>query len=269
MGSERAVFIVSDRTGLTAEAMARALMSQFDHMEFVQEVLPFADSRARIAEAVARINLAASHGPRPIVFSTLADPDLRAALAQAQGRVIDLFDFLLAPLEAELGSSPSGAMGKAHGMHRNYGRRIEAMNFALDHDDGLGTRLGEADVVLMGVSRCGKTPTCLYLALNYGLHAANYPLTAEDLAAEALPGPLRGLQGSLFGLSIQPERLAQIRAQRKPGSDYAALDTCLREVRRAEALFRTHRIPFVDSTAMSIEEIAARIVHERSLRARP
>jgi regulator of PEP synthase PpsR (kinase-PPPase family) len=171
-------------------------------------------------------------------------------------------------LEAELGEHPSGAVGRFHRVSTSYTSRIDAVNFTLAHDDGLGAKLAEADIVLVGVSRCGKTPTCLYLALQYGLYAANYPLTSEDFERGRLPGLVEAQRKKLFGLSITPERLRQIRQERRPDSAYSSLANCQREVHQAEALFRALNIPFLDSTTMSIEEIASTIVHQTGLRAR-
>lgn len=269
MAALRSVFFVSDHTGITAETLGRGLLSQFDHIEFVRTTLPFVDTPEKVEQAVARIDAAArADGVRPLVISSLADPALRARLRQAKARVLDVFDHFLPALEEELGASPAGAVGRLHGVDSRYGNRIDAVNFALAHDDGLGSRLDQADLVLVGVSRCGKTPTCLYLALQYGVYAANYPLTPEDFEGARLPAPLQAVSGKLFGLTIDPRRLAQIREERRPASTYAALATCQREVQAAEALFRQWDIPFLDSTHVSVEELAANIVHRRGLRPR-
>ncbi|MEO1765674.1 posphoenolpyruvate synthetase regulatory kinase/phosphorylase PpsR [Thiobacter aerophilum] len=267
--SVRRVFFVSDHTGITVETLGRGLLSQFDHIEFVRETLPFVDDASKVEAALARITAAAAEdGVRPVVISSLADPALRDRLARAPALVMDVFDRFLPPLQAELGTPPAGAVGRLHGVGGAYGSRIDAVNFALAHDDGLGQRLHQADVVLIGVSRCGKTPTCLYLALQYGLYAANVPLTAEDFERGRLPSALDVVRAKLFGLSIRPERLHQIREERRPGSSYAALATCQREVQAAEALFRRLDIPYLDSTNMSVEEIASSLVHRQGLRPR-
>lgn len=269
MSARRRVFFVSDHTGITVETLGRGLLAQFDHIEFVRETLPFVDEAGKVDLAVARIDAAAAvDGVRPIVISSLADPALRARLARARALVMDVFDHFLPGLEAELGTSPAGAVGRLHGIGGSYGSRIDAVNFALAHDDGLGQHLDKADVVLIGVSRCGKTPTCLYLALQYGLYAANVPLTEEDFERDRLPSPLDAVRPRLFGLSIRPERLHQIREERRPGSRYAALATCQREVQAAQALFQRLGIAHLDSTNMSVEEIASTIVHRLGLQPR-
>lgn len=269
MPGQRSVFFVSDHTGVTAETLGRGLLSQFDHIEFARTTLPFVDTVEKAEAAVARIEAAAAtDGSRPIVISSIADPQVRLRVSRANALVLDVFEHFLPPLEAELGQPSLHAVGRLHGVGTGYGVRIEAVNFALAHDDGLGTRLAEADIVLLGVSRCGKTPTCLYLALQYGLFAANYPLTEEDFERGHLPKAVEAARDKLFGLSISPERLHIIREERRPGSRYAALAICQREVEAAEALFRRFGIPWLDSTTLSIEEIASRIVHQQGLRPR-
>ena len=264
MGEKRIVYIVSDRTGITAEALGKSLLSQFDHIEFERHTLPFIDTPKRAEATRDRINRSvAVTGQRPIVFSSILQPDLRATVASANALFIDYFETFLTPLEVELGEKSSGAVGKAHGMNPNYLSRINAVNFGLNHDDGLGSHLDQAEIILIGVSRCGKTPTCLYLALQNSVYAANYPLTPDDFESTQLPKPLQPFKSKLFGLTISPERLAQIRQERKPNSDYARLDTCRAEVRQAETLFKTHDIPYLDSSTMSIEEIASSIMHQR------
>lgn len=269
MAIQRSVFFVSDHTGITAETLGRGLLSQFDHIEFKRSTLPFVDSPDKALQAVEKINAAAAAGePRPLVISSITAPDIRAEIAAANALVIDVFDAFIPVLETELGTASSHAVGKFHGVTNGYGHRIDAVNFTLAHDDGLGTKLAEADIILAGVSRCGKTPTCLYLALQYGLYAANYPLTGEDFERGGLPDWVTAHRSKLFGLSISPERLQQIRQERRPDSAYSSLATCQREVHQAEAFFRQLNIPFLDSTTMSIEEIASTIVHQTGLRAK-
>ena len=265
MIEKRIVYFVSDRTGLTAEALGKSLLTQFDHIEFERHTLPFIDSVKHAEAAATEINRAAAHGLRPIIFSTLMKQELRAIVASAQALFIDFFASFITPLEGELGIKSSGAVGKSHGVGQNYLSRINAINFTLNHDDGLGQHLDQADMILIGVSRCGKTPTSLYLAMQYSLYVANYPLTEEDFEKQGLPHMLRGLQSKIFGLTIRPERLMQIRQERKPNSDYARFETCQREVRLAEALFQSQGLAFIDSSSMSIEEIASSLLHQSGL----
>jgi regulator of PEP synthase PpsR (kinase-PPPase family) len=269
MATQRSVFFVSDHTGITAETLGRGLLSQFDHIEFRRSTLPFVDTPEKAQLAVKKINeAAAAEGMRPLAISSITDPGIRAQIAAANALVIDVFDTFIPMLEAELGTPSSHAVGKFHGFTNSYTGRIDAVNFTLAHDDGLGSKLVEADLILVGVSRCGKTPTCLYLALQYGLYAANYPLTGEDFERGELPDVVTAHRSKLFGLSISPERLHQIRQERRPNSTYSSLATCQREVHQAEGFFRALNIPFLDSTTMSIEEIASTIVHQSGLRGR-
>jgi regulator of PEP synthase PpsR (kinase-PPPase family) len=266
MVAKRNVFFVSDHTGITAETLGRGLLSQFDHIEFSRATLPFIDSADKVQHAIDKINQSReASGLRPIVISSIANPAIRSQLALSDALVFDVFEAFMPALESELGTTSSRAIGKSHGVSNTYSGRIDAVNFALAHDDGLGARLAEADIILVGVSRCGKTPTSLYLALQYGLRAANYPLTSDDFDRGRLPDSVAMHGKKLFGLSISPERLHQIREERRPDSTYASLANCQREVHQAETLFRARNIPFVDSTTMSIEEIASTIVHQMGL----
>lgn len=268
MTATRSVFFVSDHTGLTAETLGRSLLSQFEGIELQRVTLPYIDSEEEALSAVARIDAAAqSDGQRPLVFSTLTPPELRNILAGCKGLFLDLFDMFIAPLETEFGITSSHAIGRSHTVGASYTARIDAVNYALDHDDGGITReLHRADIVLVGVSRCGKTPTSLYLALQFGIFAANYPLVEEDFAAKDLPAALKPLSGRLYGLTITPERLHQIRDERAPNSRYASLENCRREVQQAQNMMAQFGIRRLDVTSMSVEEIATTIVHQTGLR---
>ncbi len=269
MPHRRRVFFVSDRTGLTVEALGSSLISQFDGIEFLRVTLPFIDTVEKAREAVAQMN--ASHadtGKRPLIFSSLVNDAVRAEIAKAEGLVLDVFERFIVPLEQELGQKSMHAVGKSHsaGNAKDYNHRIEAINYTLAHDDGVTHRgLEDADIVLVGVSRSGKTPTCLYMAMQFGIKAANYPLIPEDLEANRLPPSLLPLKSKVWGLSITPERLHQIRSERRPDSRYAALENCRYEVSAAERLMRQAQIPFLDSTTKSIEEIATHMLHEAHL----
>lgn len=270
--SKRTVFFVSDQTGVTAETMGHSLLTQFDGAEYQSVTLPFIATVSQAAEVVQRIDLAARESSlRPIVFATLVDDPVRAVVQQANALVLDFFAAFLGPLEAELAMPSAHASGRAHGMAdlAAYTARINATNFALANDDGTGARdYGGADVVLIGVSRSGKTPTCLYLALQYGVLAANYPLAQEDLDAGGLPAVLAPHRKKLFGLTIRPDRLQQIRQERRPGSRYASLPQVEFELREALALFARLGVPYLDTTECSIEEIASRILDRQRLQRR-
>jgi len=269
---KRAAFFLSDRTGITAEMMGHSLLTQFESIEFEQTNLPFIDSVKKAEGAVAQINAAAEHyGSKPLLFSTLIDKEVRQVIAQSTGIMFDLFNTFTQPLEEELGIRSSHAMGRTHGMgvYSTYKLRIDALNFSLANDDGNTLRnFPEADIILVGVSRSGKTPTCLYLALQYGILAANYPLIDDDLETSRLPEVLEPYRNKLFGLTIAPERLQQIRKERRPDSSYAEYQQCQYEVNAVEKIYRAQQIPFLDTSAVSIEEIATTILHTSGLERR-
>jgi len=261
---ERAVFFLSDQTGVTAETLGHSLITQFSGQDFRQMTLPFIDTEDKARDAVRTINAATGPGaPKPIVFSTLVQDEYRAIVKEADGLHLDIFDAFLEPLSTELGEEPSFEPGRAHGMSDidAYMKRIEATNFALANDDGgISRNYDVADVILVGVSRSGKTPTCLYLALQYGVYAANYPLTDEEFESGKLPDFLLKQKEKLFGLSIDPQRLTQIRKERRPMGKYSQAQQVRFELRETDKIFRRYGIPNVDTTEFSIEEISSRIL---------
>ncbi len=256
---KRKVFVLSDHTGLTADAMARALLAQFPGEAHEVIHRPFLDNHEKVEAVAAEIEKERA----PLVFSSLVDPRARERIAQASGEgLFDFFRDYTPRLEQLLGRQAEPVAGRLHGIadHGLYHERIRALDYSMVHDDGAVTRnYGAADVILVGVSRSGKTPTSLYLALHYGLKAANYPLVEEDLERDTLPAVLAPHRHKLVGLTLEPAQLQRIRAQRRGSGRYASLEQCRWEVRQAEALFRRHRVPVIDTTAISIEEIAARI----------
>jgi regulator of PEP synthase PpsR (kinase-PPPase family) len=270
--NRRTVFFVSDQTGVTAETMGHSLLTQFEGLEFRQVTLPFIATVDKAEEAVRKINATGQEdGLRPIVFSTLVKDDLRRVVKGSNGLFLDFFDAFLGPLEGELEVKSSERAGRAHGIADQviYSTRIEATNFALASDDGaISADFERADVILIGVSRSGKTPTCVYMAMQYGVFAANYPFTEDDFDTKQLPVAVRGQTRKLFGLTIAPTRLQQIRTERRPGSRYASIAQCEFEVRSAENLFHRHGIPFIDTTECSIEEIASRIIERKGIERR-
>jgi regulator of PEP synthase PpsR (kinase-PPPase family) len=247
LSTVRPVFYVSDGTGITAETIGHSLLTQFTGTQFRTDRLPFVDSEDKAIEAAGRIRAAGEAlGSRPIVVNSCVDARLTARLAESGALMLDVFAPFIEPLERELGVQRLSRVGQAHGMvdFETYHRRINAMNFALTHDD----------------SRAGKTPTCIYLAMHHGVKAANYPLTDEDLEHDRLPPRLRPHRAKLFGLTIDPIRLQQIRQERRANSRYAQLETCRREVAAAEAMLRAERIPTLSTTHTSIEEIASKVM---------
>ena len=259
----RTVFYVSDGTGITAETIGHSVLTQFEPIEFDSFRIPFVDTEEKARLAVERIRAAeARTGARPIVINTVVDERLSELLSASGAVMIDVFAPFIAPLERELGLSRSRSVGRAHGLvnFAEYEQRINATNYALAHDDGLDVNYADAEVVLVGVSRSGKTPTCLYMALHYGVRAANYPLTQEDLERQELPERLRANREKLYGLTIDPIRLQQVREQRRPGSRYATLEQCRWEVAEAERLMKREGVSTLSTTHTSIEEIASKIL---------
>ena len=261
----RQAFIVSDRTGLTAAAMAHSLMAQFPDVDFRTETFTFVDTPVKARGVVELCREATQRdGLPPLVFVTLVDETIREGFRLADIEVFDLFETFIGPLERRLGVQSSHTVGRSHGVgdEAAYSSRIAAVHFALQTDDGLDLdRYGRAELIVVGVSRCGKTPVSLYLSLHYGIYVSNYPLTGEELESRTLPPALEPHREKLFALTIDPARLVQIRRERLPGTRYAEPATCQREVARAESLFRSNRVPILNTTRMSVEEIGAMIVN--------
>ena len=264
MPDARPVFYLSDGTGITAETIGHSLLTQFSGNRFLTDRMPFVDTPDKAREAATRIRAAGeAAGSRPIVISSCVDGALTTLVAESGALMLDVFAPFIEPLERELGEARQQRVGQAHGIvdFESYHRRINAMNYALTHDDGMRIDYDEADLILVGVSRAGKTPTCVYLALHHGVRAANYPLTEDDLEAdERLPAKLRAYRSKIFGLTIDPIRLQQIRQERRPNSRYSQLDTCKREVAQAEAMLRREGIEMLSTTHASIEEISSRVL---------
>ena len=261
--TRHAIFI-SDRTGLTAEGMGDALLNQFDNIEFKRLTYPFIDTPEKAERVVAEVNkIADGCNLRPIIFTSIVSEDIRHIIRNCNGLHLSFFDAFINKLEEELGTQAVLQVGRTHGIQNTerYDARMEAVNFSLNHDDGVSAKdLADADVILMGVSRSGKTPTCLYLALQYGIRAANYPLTPDDLDSTDLPRMVKPFKSKIFGLTIDPARLHHIRTERRPNSQYASPENCRREVNEAESMFRQHGIPYTSTTHKSVEELAAGIM---------
>ncbi|MBA3563459.1 MAG: kinase/pyrophosphorylase [Gammaproteobacteria bacterium] len=270
--NQRTVFFVSDQTGVTAETLGHSLLTQFDGQQFRQVTVPFISNLDKAREAVRKINLTAEiEGTRPIVFSTLVQDDIRREVQESVGLFLDFFDAFLAPLERELAVKSTHTTGRAHGMAdlKTYTLRMEATNFALANDDGASTRnYDKADVILLGVSRTGKTPTCLYMALQYGIFAANFPLADEEFETGKLPAALERYRSKLYGLTIAPARLEQIRRERRPDGRYASPQQVGFELRESVKIFQRYAIPYVDTTQFSIEEIASTILDKTGVERR-
>jgi len=269
--NRRTVFFISDRTGITAEVLGNSLLSQFEGIEFQRLTIPFVDSPDKIDAVIQQMNETAEReGRRPVVFSSIVDESMSETVRRnTNALTLDLFQVFISPLESELEAKSSHAAGRSHGIANSheYFARMDAINFSQSHDDGASTSdLDRAQVILVGVSRCGKTPTSLYLALQFGIRAANYPFTPDDFAERTLPSSVLPHKERLFGLTINPDRLHMIREERRPKSKYASLENCRYEVRECEHLFEREHIPMLDTTAKSIEEIATTISYRAKLR---
>ncbi|TFH86648.1 kinase/pyrophosphorylase [Billgrantia azerbaijanica] len=271
----RTAFFISDGTGITAEGLGRSLLAQFEDVEIRMLTKPYIDTLEKAQALVQVIEATAVRdGEQPIIIDTIVDEDVRAVIRESIGFKVDVFSTFLKPLEEELGTHSSYTVGRTHSIGRDdvYMDRIHSVHFALDNDDGARTyQYGKADVILIGVSRCGKTPTSLYLALQFGIRAANYPLTEDDQDEDGtlkLPRVLAPYRHKLFGLTIDPRRLAAIRHERRPNSRYSSLDQCVQEVQQAEALYRQMHVPFIDTTRFSVEEISTRMIAETGLHRR-
>ncbi len=259
----RRVFFVSDSTGITAETIGNSILAQFEGVQFDGHRIAFVDTPDKARAAALRIKtFFAQDDERPIVVNTVVDPQLCEIIAESGALMIAVLAPFIGTLELALGARRSGAVNRAPGLvdFGQYEARIDATNYALAHDDGVNLDYSQADVILVGVSRVGKTPTCLYMALHYGVKAANYPLTEEDLEYDHLPERLQPHRKRLFGLTIDPVRLAQVREARRPGSGYAKLDRCKRELVLADQIFRRENLPSLNTTHTSIEEIASKIL---------
>ena len=266
----RPVFIVSDGTAITAETLAHSVMTQFPDLVYDQQRIPFIDTPEKAHQVAKRIERTLNEtGVRPLVFSTFVDPEIsKEFLKTAPGFQVELFRSFVGPMERELGMKSTHTVGATHKIRNEerYNKRIAAIDYTLTHDDGQTNRgLDQAEVILVGVSRSGQTPTSLFLAMQFGIKVANYPLIPEDFDRGELPPALEPLRDKLFGLSIKPERLSEIRNERRPGSHYASIENCRKEIEDAEKLMRRNGIEWLNSTTKSIEEIAATIIAKQHL----
>lgn len=261
---KRYVFMVSDGTGITAENFGNSLMTQFDNIELEKQIIPYVDTLEKAERVVEKINECyLATAMKPVVFITMTNPKIVHIIKQSHSKVFDLFSTYLPRLEKALSMKSVRTIGQTHGVTnlKTYSLRIEAIEFTMTHDDGVKVDgYQQADIILLGVSRSGKTPSCLYMALHYGVLAANYPITEEDLLSSDLPKCLQPYKHKLFGLTIDLERLQQIRQARRPNSPYASLEQCRIEVNKVERLYRQENIPYLNSTHFSIEEISTKIL---------
>jgi [pyruvate, water dikinase]-phosphate phosphotransferase / [pyruvate, water dikinase] kinase len=264
------VFFLSDSTGITAETMGNALLIQFPNLRFERRLIPFISSVEEARRVVAILDAAAAGPVPPLAFSTTAVEEVRQELLRTTCPVIDFFDLHMARVESILNAKGIRVAARLHGMGdvQRYNARMAAIEYAIEHDDGQSMRaLHKADVILVAPSRCGKTPTTMYLALQHGIFVANYPLVEEDFLTSELPRPVRDVRERCFGMTTTPARLSQVRNERRPNSRYASLEQCSYELRQAEAMYRNHRLPVVNSSTKSVEEMSTVIL--QSLNPKP
>lgn len=269
-GATRAAYFVSDSTGVTAETLGNALLANFPGIRFLKHTIPFVVTDAEARSVVAAIDKDADAGRDPLLFITVKQAALRGILRESRATVIDLLAGHLTELETALGVTASEQLGNYHGLGDTdrYFARMRAVEYAIEHDDGQSARaLDQADVIIIAPSRCGKTPTTMYLALQHGLRVANYPLTDDDYPTEGLPRSVAKYGPRCFGLTTTPLRLSQVRHERRPSSQYSSLEQCTIELRRAEDLYRRNRVPFLNSSTKSVEEMSAVIMQTMKLRA--
>jgi [pyruvate, water dikinase]-phosphate phosphotransferase / [pyruvate, water dikinase] kinase len=264
------IFFLSDSTGITAETMGNALLIQFPNLRFERRLIPFISTVEEARRVVAILDAAAAGPVTPLAFSTTAVEEVRQELLRTRCPLIDFFDLHMERVESILGAKGVRAAARLHGMGdvKRYNARMAAVEYAIEHDDGQSMRaLNKADVILVAPSRCGKTPTTMYLALQHGIFVANYPLVEEDFETAELPRPVRELRDRCFGLTTTPARLSQVRHERRPNSRYASLEQCTYELRQAEAMYRNHRLPVINSSTKSVEEMSTVILQTLNHRA--
>lgn len=268
--SQRTVFFVSESTGITAETLGHSLLSQFPHIDFTLHQRPFIDNEKKARALVEEINqISKDESFKPLVFATMPETNINHILQTANCHYYEIFESYLDQIGKDLATEPTRESGLSHGLvnQKNYDARIDALNYTLKHDDAMVLKtIGEADVIIVGVSRSGKTPTSLYLALKFGIKAANYPITEDDFERNELPAVLMEHRDKLFATSIKAKRLSQIREKRMPNSSYASLANCKAEIKKAQALYEKYGLIPMDVTKQSIEELAAQIVRKLKLK---
>ncbi|MDQ6895706.1 MAG: kinase/pyrophosphorylase [Actinomycetota bacterium] len=265
------VFFLSDSTGISAETMGNALLIQFPQLRFERRLIPFISTPEEARRVVAILDEAADGPVTPIAFTTAATNEIREVLLTTRCPTIDFFELHVTRVEEIFGVPAARVAAQLHGVGdvQRYNARMAAIEYSIEHDDGQSLRaMDRADVILIAPSRCGKTPTTMYLALQHGLFVANYPLVEEDLAGTELPRPIKHLRDRCIGMLATPGRLSEVRQQRRPNSKYASLEQCTFELRRAEALYTANRIPVINSTTRSVEEMSTLIVQTFATRAR-
>jgi regulator of PEP synthase PpsR (kinase-PPPase family) len=266
--SIRQVFFLSNGTAITAETLGLSLLAQFPDHQFETRTVPFVDTLEKalsVCEEIDRSIDKTSH--LPIVICTMGDDALMKIITRSKALVIDPFGDILPRLEQVL-AAQHHQPGQSHrtASPSLYESRIDAIDYTMLHDDGGKMQnYDQADIILVGVSRSGKTPSCLYLALQFGIKAANYPITEEDMEYEQLPQPIKPFKERLYGLTTNLNRLVNIRQERRPDSRYSSVDQCRYELRAVEDMYLRHKIKYINTSEMSVEEISARIIRDNGL----
>ena len=266
----RDVFYISDGTAITSETLGHAVLGQFS-LQIQQTTLPFVESTERAEQVKNLINQSnKKYGIQPLVFYSIVVPEIKQIIDQADAHFYDVLKALVEPLERDLAIKAEPKLQRSHSINKDsssYHDRIAAIEYTLAHDDGVSlNHLEQADIILLGVSRCGKTPTCLYLAMQFGLRAVNYPFIADDMSALKLPKAIEPYRFKTFGLTIDIERLVAIRNERLADSDYASSAQCLNELQQVEAMFRREAIPYLNTSSLSVEEISTRLLSMSGLK---
>ncbi len=266
--SDRQVFFLSNGTAITAETLGLSLLAQFPDHHFQTRTIPFVDTLEKAHNVRDEINACTEDGGQlPIVICTMEDAELIKIINQTRARVIDPFGDFLPRLEKVLATQHHQPRQSHRTVNQSvYESRIDAIDYAMAHDDGGRIHnYDEADIILVGVSRSGKTPSCLYLALQFGIKAANYPITEEDMEGDQLPRPLAPFRERLYGLTTDLQRLVNIRQERRPDSRYSSMKQCRYELTAVEEMYQRHRIKYINTARMSVEEISARIIRDNGL----
>ncbi|GAL10264.1 hypothetical protein JCM19233_1241 [Vibrio astriarenae] len=268
----RDVFYVSDGTAITCETVGHAVLGQFSFQPH-ERTFPFVESNHKLEDLIKQIELSFSQrGTKPLVFFSIVLPEIREALSKAPAELYDVLGGFVGKMEQDLGVAAQPKLQRSRSVTKDSDRyfdRIAAVEYTLAHDDGVSLRdLEQADIILLGVSRSGKTPTSLYMAMQFGLRVVNYPFIAEDMSNMRLLPEFEIYRYKLFGLTIEPERLTEIRENRLAGSEYASHQQCLEELAVVEGLFRREAIPYINTSSLSVEEISTRILEQTGLKRR-
>ncbi|EPQ8525271.1 posphoenolpyruvate synthetase regulatory kinase/phosphorylase PpsR [Vibrio vulnificus] len=268
----RDVFYVSDGTAITCETLGHVVLGQFPFVAN-EKTFPFVESEEKLTELIKHIEISfQTNGIKPLVFFSLVLPDLKARLMESPAYCYDVLESIVQRVKDDIQMEPTPKLQRSRSVGKDtdtYFDRIAAIEYTLAHDDGISLKGFElADIILLGVSRSGKTPTSLYMAMQFGLRVVNYPYIDDDIKGLKLLPEFEIHRHKLFGLTIDPKRLTEIRENRLAGSDYASTEQCQHELANVEALFRREAIPYINTTSLSVEEISTRVLEKTGLKRR-